>query len=84
MNEHPEGETKLGAATAVLMDNEAEQIAQHRQKITRITLALEEMLLKDDCTMGDLAEVMDLMNSRAHAVFSRVKISEVKSQYQRQ
>lgn len=81
MNGHQEEGVKTEFPTAKLMDNEAEQIADHRKKISRIALALEEMLLTDDCTMGDLAEIMDLFNARAHQVFSLTKIKDVKNSY---
>ena len=84
MNEHQE-EGKVIVSpefpTMKLMDNEQQELASHRAKISKIALALEDMLLAEDCTMGDLAEIMDLYNFRAHKVFSLTKIKDLKQTY---
>lgn len=66
------------------MDEEARQIAEQRAKISRVTLAVEEIFLKEDLTMGELGEVMDMFNARAHAVFSKSKVKTIKETYERQ
>lgn len=75
------GEEKIPTATPKLLDEEARTEAERRSRIGRITMEIEEILLREDCTMGDLAEVLDLFNSRAHAVFSKTKIKTIKETY---
>lgn len=71
------------SSTAKLLDNEKDSVAEARARIGRVTLEIEAILLREDMTMGDLAEVMDLFNSRAHTVFSQTKIKSVKESYDR-
>lgn len=70
-------------ATAKLLDEEKRIEEERRARISRVTLEIEDILLREDFTMGELAEVLDLFNSRAHAVFSRTKIRTVKETYDR-
>lgn len=70
-------------ATAKLLDEEKRIEEERRARISRVTLEIEDILLREDFTMGELAEVLDLFNSRAHAVFSRTKIRNVKESYDR-
>ena len=71
-------------ATAKLLDNEAETEAKRRERISRVTLEIESILLREDFTMGDLAEVLDLFNARAQTVFSRTKVKEIKNTFEKQ
>lgn len=68
--------------TVALMDNEIESIREHQQRIGALALEIEAILLREDISMGDLSEILDLFNSRAHAVFSRTKIKDVKHLYE--
>ena len=73
------GEDKI--QTPKLLDEEARTEAERRAKIGRVTKEIEDILLREDFTMGDLAEVMDLFNARAHSVFSKTKIKTIKKSY---
>lgn len=68
---------------ANLMDEEIRQSRDHREKVNRVTLEIESILLREDFTMGDLGEVMDMFNSRAHTIFSKTKIKSIKESYER-
>ena len=83
MEKEAQEDIKLGESTAKLMDNEAMTIAQKRATISRVTLEIEQILLREDMSMGDLAEIMDMFNSRAHSVFSLTKIKDLKQTYER-
>ena len=76
-----EAQEDIKLPTAKLMDEETKTIAQKRATISRVTLEIEQILLREDMTMGDLAEVMDLFNARAHSVFSLTKIKDLKNSY---
>ena len=64
-----------------LLDEEAKVAAARRALISRVTLDIEKILLREDLTMGELGEVMDMINSRAHSVFSRTKLKDLKNSY---
>jgi hypothetical protein len=68
--------------TVGLMDAEVETIQEHQRRIGSVALKFEEILIEADMSMGDLAEILDLFNARAHSVFSRTKIKEVKQHYE--
>ena len=74
---------KIPEATVALLDKEARDATERRATISRVTLEIEEILIRENFTMGELGEVLDLFNSRAHSLFSKVKIKEVKDQYDR-
>lgn len=69
--------------TAALLDEEARQQKEHHDKISRVTLELEKIFLREQLTMGDVMEIQDLFNSRANRVFSETKISHIKETYER-
>lgn len=64
-----------------LLDEEAKLAAERLALISRVTLEIEKILLREDLTMQELADVLDTFNSRAHAVFSRMKIKKVKDEF---
>lgn len=74
---------KQPLATEKLMDEEVRQDAEHRAKISKATLEVEAIFLREDLTMGDLAQVLDMFNSRAQFVFSKATIKSVKESYER-
>lgn len=67
--------------TPKLLDEEAKTAAEHRTLISRVTLEVEAILLREDLTMGELGEVMDMFNARAHSIFSRTKLKDIKKTY---
>ena len=68
-------------STPKLLDEEARIASERRALISRITMEIEAILIREDFTMGELAEIMDLFNSRAHFIFSQTKIKDVKDKY---
>ena len=66
------------------LEKNARQVEEiHRQKMGRIAQEVEKIFLREDLTMGEMAEVMDLFNSRAHAVFSDTKLKKIRDDYER-
>jgi len=76
-------ESKTPSATAKLLDEEAKLAAERRALISRVTLEVEEILLREDLNMGELGEVLDMFNARAHSVFSKTKLKDIKNTYER-
>ena len=74
------GESK-SIPTPSLLDYEARLAAEKRELISRVTLEIEEIFIRENLTMGDLGEIMDMFNSRAHSIFSKVEIKTLKDQY---
>lgn len=67
--------------TPKLLDEEAKKATERRDLISRVTLEVEEILLREDLTMGELGEVMDMFNARAHSIFSQTKLKDIKKTY---
>ena len=76
-------ESKIPEATSKLLDEEMRLAAERRALISRVTLEVEQILLREDLTMGELGEVMDMFNARAHNVFSKTKLKDIKNTYER-
>lgn len=74
MADIPEGTVKL-------LDEEENKAIAKRVAIQRVTLEIEEILIREGFTMGDLGEVLDLFNARAHSVFSKQLIKDIKNTY---
>ena len=74
---------KIPTATSKLLDEEARLAAERRALISRVTLEIEQILLRENFTMGELGEVMDMFNARAHSVFSQTKLKDIKQSYDR-
>lgn len=67
--------------TPKLLDEEARIASERRALISRVTMEIESILIREDFTMGELGEVMDLFNARAHSIFSQTKIKDIKDKY---
>ena len=65
------------------LEEENKQVLERRDLIRKVTLEVEKIFIDNNFTMGELGEVMNLFNSRAHSVFSKTKIKNVKHQYDR-
>lgn len=76
-------ESKIPTATPKLLDEEMRLAAEKRALISRVTLEVEQILLREDLTMGELGEVLDMFNARAHSVFSQTKLKDIKNNYER-
>ena len=76
-------ETKIPDATTKLLDEEARLAKEQREKISRVTLEFEQILLREEMTVGDLLEIFGLFTGRANEVFSKTKVKSIKESYER-
>ena len=58
--------------------------ARHAAWIGKITLEIDAILLREDCSMGDLLEIFDRFTSRANSVFANTKLKSIAQNYDRQ
>lgn len=79
-----EAQEDISIPTEKLMDNEVKTETDKRAQLSRVAIEMENILIREDMNMGDLANVMDLFNARAHAVFSLTKIKDMKQIYEQQ
>ena len=75
--------SSIPAGTIKLLDNEVSIAQAHRDKISRATLEVEQIFLREDLTVGDLLEIFGLFTERANKVFAGITIKEVKEKYDR-
>lgn len=68
--------------TPKLLDEEARLAQEKRDLISRVTLEIEAILLREDMTVGDLLEVFNLFTSRANKMFENIKIKQTKQNYE--
>ena len=71
----------INIPTPKLLDEEARLAAERRALISRATLEIEAILLREDMTVGDLLEIFGLFTGRANSVFEKIKIKEIKEKY---
>lgn len=67
--------------TPKLLDDEAKTAAEHRALLGRVTMEIEDILLKENLSVGDFLEIVGLFTARANSVFEKIKLSEVKKKY---
>ena len=72
---------KIPIVTPKLLDEEARLAAEKRVLISRITLEIEQIFLREDINVGDLLEIFGLFTGRANEVFSQIKIKKIKEDY---
>lgn len=58
-------------------------IADYKKKMSRVTLAIEKVLIEEDMSWQDFKEVIKNFNDRNDAVFPKFKIAEIKERYDR-
>jgi hypothetical protein len=73
----------IPVGSTTLLDEEVALAKAHREKISRITLAIEEMFLKEELTMGDLLEIFGMFTARANKVFESITLNKIKDDYDR-
>jgi len=73
---------KIPTATPKLLDEEESNATKQRELISRVTLEIEAILLREDMTLGDLLEIVGLFTSRANRVFEKTKIKKIKESYE--
>ena len=67
--------------TVERLDEEARLAREQREKISRVTLEFEEILLRENMTTGDLLEIFGLFTSRANSVFEKITIKKLKEEH---
>lgn len=67
--------------TPKLLDDEAKNAAEHRALLGKVTLEIEQILLRENLSVGDFLEIVGLFTARANSVFEKIKLSEVKKKY---
>ena len=75
-------EDKIPTATTKLLDEEARLAAEKRALISKVTLEIEQILLREDLTVGDLLEIFGLFAGRANSIFEKIKIKTIKENYE--
>ena len=66
-----------------LADEQARAEELKREKLSRITLEVEKILIREHMTMDDLGGIVAHFNARAQTVFAEMKISSIKDTYER-
>ena len=69
--------------TPRLLEEEKRTADERRELVSKTALAVESVLLSADLTMGEWAEVADLINARSIKYFSTIKIKTIKENYER-
>lgn len=67
--------------TPKLLDDEAERAKEHRVIVSKVVLEIEDILLRENMSVGDLLEIFALFTNRANRVFERITIKEIKKTY---
>ena len=68
--------------TPKLLDEEARLVAEKHALMKRTALEIEQILLREDMTVGDLLEIFGLFVNRANRVFENTKIKTIKQNYE--
>lgn len=76
-----EAQEDVNTPTAKLMDEEVKTEADKRATISKVTLEIEQILLRENMTMGDFLEIVGLFTNRANRVFSLKTIKEINETY---
>lgn len=66
--------------TPKLLDEEAHLAQEHRDAISRVTLEIEAILLRESMTVGDLMEIFGLFTGRANKFFENITIKTIKDE----
>lgn len=75
-------ENKIPEGTVKILDEEAKKAQEQREKISRVTLEIEAILLREEMTVGDLLEVFGILTSRTNKVLENIKIKQIKKDYE--
>lgn len=68
-------------AVTKLLEEERRQEMVHRDRIGKITMAIEQVLIDNDATMGDFLQAFSLISERTSRVVSDWKVSEIKTSF---
>lgn len=72
---------EIDRITAKLLDEETRLAKEHKKLIGRVALEIEDILLRENLTMGDWSEIADLLNGRSIKYFSGIQIKTIKEGY---
>lgn len=67
--------------TPALLEIERKAKADHALKVSKATLAVEEVLLAHDLTWGDWGDIIDTLNARTQDVYGKMKVKQIKELY---
>lgn len=76
-------DVEIPKGTVKLLDKEARDAKEHRERISRVVLEVEQILLREKLTVGDFLEIVNMFTARANKVFENITIKEVKESYDR-
>lgn len=79
MSEHREDGSNIPSSK--LLDHEVETANEKQATLSRVTLEIENILLRENMTMGDFLEIVSLFTHRANQVFSLSTIKSIKEKY---
>lgn len=77
-------EQSFGTKSAELTAAARAAEAAHQERIGAIAREVDDIFQRTNLTMGEMLEVMDLLNARSNHVFSKMKITDIKLEYDRQ
>lgn len=64
--------------TPKLLDEEKKMAQEKRDQISRVTLEIESIFLRENMTVGDLLEIFGLFTGRANRMFENITIKQTK------
>lgn len=71
--------------TVALADAEKQQVEEsklaHEERIRRTVLAVEQELLKENCTLADWHEVVGVFNARNEVVIPAISVKEMSERF---
>ena len=71
--------------SAAMADREHEEVVrklkEHKERISRVALAVEKVLVDEGCTWSDWNEVVGKFNDRNNLVIPRIKMSEIRERH---
>lgn len=71
-------EDAIEVPTPKLLDEEARIAQEKRALISKVTLEIDNILIREDLTVGDLLEIFNLFVGRANKMFENITIKQTK------
>lgn len=75
-------EDAIEVPTPKLLDEEARIAQEKRARISLVALEIDNILIREDLTVGDLLEIFNLFVGRANKMFENIKIKQTKQNYE--
>lgn len=74
-------EDAIEVPTPKLLDEETRIAQEKRARISLVALEIDNILIREDLTVGDLLEIFNLFTSRINNVVSAIKVQEIKNRF---